>query len=60
MPEYKFNLIGKGGYVAGLADSLDAPNDRAAIAHAKRLIEDHDIEIGQAERLVAYLTPYEK
>ncbi len=59
MPEYRFYVI-KEGHVAGPPVEFEGPNDTAAIRKAKQLLDGHDIEIWQAERRVAYLTPDER
>lgn len=56
MPEYRFYLIGDGGHVAGPPVQYVGPNDTTAIKEAKRLVDGHDVEIWQSERVVAYLT----
>jgi hypothetical protein len=60
MREYKFYTIGTDGHVAGPATVYVASRDADAVKEAKRRLDGHDIEIWQAERIVAYVVPDEK
>lgn len=59
MCHYRFYIIGKDGHVDGPPASHDEPDDFAAIAKARQLLDGHDIEIWEAQRLVAYVVPGE-
>jgi hypothetical protein len=54
MPDYRAFLFGSDGHVFQ-AVALDAPDDTAAIAAAKQLVDGHDVELWQLDRKVAKL-----
>jgi hypothetical protein len=57
MPEYRLYKIAMSGHIKEPPTSHELPDDRAAVAHAKQILDDYDIEIWQGARVVAYLTP---
>jgi hypothetical protein len=57
MPDYRFFRIGLDGHVAGPPSEHMLPDDAAALEKAQKLSGGNDIEIWQAERLVAYIVP---
>jgi hypothetical protein len=60
MREYHFYLIKKDGHIDGPPVEHEAENDKSALGKAKQLVDGHDVEVWQASRLVAYLTPDDK
>ena len=60
MLEYRFYFIKHDGQIDGPAQDYEAADDRAALVKAKQLVDGHDIEVWQAKRLVAYVTPDKK
>lgn len=57
---YRFYFIRHDGHIDGPSLEYEAPDDRAALAKAKQLVDGHDIEVWHGARLVAYITPDEK
>jgi hypothetical protein len=60
MPEYRFYPVQKDGHIAGPSARHDEPDDRAAVSKARQTLDDHDIEIWEGPRIVAYVVPDEK
>lgn len=60
MRDYRLYHFDKGGHVLGLPDGFSCENDEAAIAWAKRLVDGHDVELWQLDRVVIRLQPQEK
>lgn len=54
MVEYRAYIIGDDGHFQTVR-VLQCPDDAAAIAEAKKLLDGHDIELWQLGRFVAYL-----
>jgi hypothetical protein len=54
MPDYRAYIIGPDGHFYETA-ALDAPDGTAAIEAAKRLIDDHDVELWQLDRNIKKL-----
>jgi hypothetical protein len=55
LPEYRAFLIDHDGHFhSGVP--LEAPDDAAAVAAAKPLVDGHDVEVWQRDRKVAFLT----
>jgi hypothetical protein len=54
VPYYRVYLIGRDGHFIE-AINLDCANDAAAIESAKQLINGHDVEVWQQDRLVTKL-----
>jgi hypothetical protein len=54
MPYYRAYVLGSDGHFMD-AINLDCANDAAAVESAKQLINGHDIEVWQEDRLVAKL-----
>jgi hypothetical protein len=52
MPDYRAYLIGSDGHFYK-AVVLDEPDDAAAIAAAKQLVDGHDVELWQRDRKIA-------
>jgi hypothetical protein len=57
MSVYRFYPIKKNGHVAGPPIVCDFARDNEALAEAKKHLNDHDIEVWQDARIVAYLVP---
>lgn len=57
MPEYRFYTLNKDGHIEAAATIHDLPDDAAAVGQAKRLVEDHPIEIWLNARKVAKIDP---
>jgi hypothetical protein len=55
MLEYRGFFIGRDGHVRGF-EPIVCPNDEAAIAAAKRLVDRYDVELWQADRKVILLS----
>jgi hypothetical protein len=58
MAEYHVYQLDKAGRVNGPSDSCDS--DNAAIERAMRLVNGHDIEVWQLDRLVIQLPSQDK
>jgi hypothetical protein len=52
MPDYRVYVLDTDGHIAR-SILLVCPDDRAAIASAKQLIDGHDIELWQRDRKIA-------
>jgi hypothetical protein len=52
--EYRAFIVGSDGHFAGFAPLICA-DDAEAIAKAKRLVVDHDVELWSGDRLVTRL-----
>jgi hypothetical protein len=52
VPDYRAYLIGSDGHFYNSV-VLDEPDDAAAIAAAKQLIDGHDVELWQRDRKIA-------
>jgi hypothetical protein len=52
MPDYRAYLVGSDGHFYKSV-ALDEPDDAAAIAAAKQLIDGHDVELWQRDRKIA-------
>jgi hypothetical protein len=52
MLDYRAYLIGSDGHIFASV-VVDEPDDWAAIAVAKRLVDDHDVELWQRDRRIA-------
>ena len=55
MPEYRAYIVGRDGHFTGFEPLLCA-DDARAIEKAKRLVDDHDVELWSGERLVTRLS----
>jgi len=51
MPEYRAYMVGTDGHIVK-ATELVCPNDEAAKEYARQLVDDHDVELWQRERLI--------
>lgn len=60
MPAYRFYSIKHDGHIAGPAKDFEAARDDEATRIAKSLVNGHDIEVWEGQRLVAYVTSDEK
>ena len=56
---YRFYSIRKNGHIDVPPIDRELPDDRAAVYEARKYLDGHDIEIWQAQRLVAYVVPGE-
>jgi hypothetical protein len=56
MPYYRAYIIGRDGQFIE-AVSLDCADDPGAVESAKQLVNGHDIEVWQQDRLVTRLAP---
>lgn len=54
MPEYRAYILDRKGKIQSF-EPLICANDDVTIAHAKRLVDGHDIELWQANRKVTKL-----
>jgi hypothetical protein len=54
MPEYRAYVIGKDDHIQSF-ETLVVADDDAAIATVKRLVDGHDVELWQADRMVKRL-----
>lgn len=54
LAEYRAYLIGSDGHIQGY-EPLICPDDDAAIAAAKRLVDSHDVELWEGTRKVILL-----
>ena len=54
MIEYRAFIVGSDGHFAGF-DPLICADDAEAIAKAKRLVVDHNVELWSGDRLVTRL-----
>lgn len=52
MPDYRAYLVGSDGHFYKSV-VLDEPDDAAAIAAAKQLVDGHDVELWQRDRKIA-------
>ena len=52
MPDYRAYLIGSDGHFYKSV-VLDEPDEAAAIAAAKQLVDGHDVELWQRDRKIA-------
>ncbi len=52
MTDYRVYVIGNDGHIAN-AILLDCVNDNAAIESANQLVNGHDLELWQRDRLIA-------
>jgi hypothetical protein len=52
MPDYRAYLIGSDGHFYKSV-ALDEPDDAAAVAAAKQLVDGHDVELWQRDRKIA-------
>jgi hypothetical protein len=59
MAEYRAYTVGRYGHFTGF-EPLVCPDDAVAIEKAKRLIDDHTVELWSGERFVARLSATEK
>jgi hypothetical protein len=57
---YRFYRIRHDGHIAGPPTDHQSRNDADAVKQANRIIDGHDIEIRQAERIVPYVVPDKK
>lgn len=59
MPDYRAYLIGVDGhrFIKAAHFLSDHPDDAAAIAAAKKLLDSHDVELWDRGRLVARFSP---
>jgi hypothetical protein len=55
MAEYRVYRMDKAGHIDGPPDGIICASDEAAIERAKRLVNGHDIEVWQLDRLVVRL-----
>jgi hypothetical protein len=52
MPEYRAYIVGQDGHFYS-SKSLDCPDDVGASEAAKQLVDGHDVELWQRDRMVA-------
>jgi hypothetical protein len=52
MADYRLYQLDKNGHIEGPSDGFICDSDRDAIEIAKRLIDGHDAELWQLDRLV--------
>jgi hypothetical protein len=52
MLEYRAYIVGHDGHLIG-CEPLVCPDDADAIEKAKRLVDGHDVELWQRDRLIA-------
>jgi hypothetical protein len=52
MPDYRAYLVGSDGHFHKSV-VLDEPDDTAAIAAARQLVDGHDVELWQRDRKIA-------
>ena len=57
MPEYKFCKVDMEGHIDASATVAECDDDLKAIKKARTLLDGHDIEVREGERIVAYLVP---
>jgi hypothetical protein len=55
MQEYRAYLIGPDGHIIQRADLVCA-DEEAAKEHAKQLVDGHDVELWQLDRMIATFT----
>jgi hypothetical protein len=60
MPDYRAYIIGIEGRFIGAEVLSNHVDDAAAIEATKQLIDGHDIELWDRDRLVVRLTPKDK
>jgi hypothetical protein len=53
--EYRLYTVDKGGHVDGPPEVFSCGNDEAAINMARYLVDGHDVELWQLDRLVTRL-----
>jgi hypothetical protein len=58
MPDYRAYLIGTDGHFYKAVD-LNAPDDAAAIAAAKQLVDGDDVKLWHRDRKIAKFEPKE-
>lgn len=55
MQEYRAYLIGSDGHIRSRVD-LMCPDEEAAKKQAKQLVDGHDVELWQSDKLLATFT----
>ena len=55
MSEYHLYLIENDGHIREPAKVLDCEKDETAVDEAKKFLNDHDVEIWQGARMVAFV-----
>jgi hypothetical protein len=55
LPEYRVYLVGDDGHFQSSIPLSNCPDDDAAIAAVKQLIDGHDVELWQLDRKIAVL-----
>ena len=55
MPDYRIYIVGHDGHFQSSIALPNCPNDDAAIAAAKQLIDGHDVQLWHLDRKVAVL-----
>ena len=55
MPEYRFYNLKRNGHISGAPLALELPDDEAACAVGKKILNGHDIEIWEGTRVVKCL-----
>jgi len=54
---YRFYTIGPDGHIPCPAQSFTFISDARAVRHARRVVEDHVVEVWEGARLVATIRP---
>ena len=56
---YRAYVLGRSGHIL-IRHKFRSANDKAALKHARRYLEKHDVEVWQRDRLVALLEHTDK
>jgi hypothetical protein len=56
MAKYRAYIVGNDGHFAS-CEEFTCNDDNEAVAKAKRLVDDHDVEVWSGERFIVRLTP---
>jgi hypothetical protein len=59
MYDYRLYRLDKSGHILGPPDGFSCENDEVAIERSKRLVDSHDAELWQSDRMVTRL-PHDK
>ena len=57
MPDYRLYVLSDDGHITQPPKVINCPDDAAAVARAKQLLDGHAIEIWQAARHLGRLDP---
>jgi hypothetical protein len=60
MPDYQLYHLDSSGHIDRPPDGFACENDEAAIAKAKQLVDGHDVELWDLDRLVVRLESPDK